>query len=196
VDPNACPSRCEGCASSESSSSRHDPPPGDQGRGRRNLSAGVEKHFTDYAELLPDGQVFVGPTGVTPARPNFSPIRTRALTKPGLTGIHVHDLRHTGNHLAAISGASTRELMARMGHAALVYQHRTAARDRRLLTRSMRWCGRSIPRFRAVRGTLRARRLGSDRGSIPALVANVGVTRTCVVGADDGNRTRILSLGT
>lgn len=51
-----------------------------------------------------------------------------------MTGIHVHDLRHTGNHLAAISGASTRELMARMGHvsvdAALVYQHRTASRDR------------------------------------------------------------------
>jgi hypothetical protein len=36
--------------------------------------------------------------------------------------------------LAAISGASTRELRGRMGHvsvnAALVYQHRTASRDR------------------------------------------------------------------
>lgn len=94
----------------------------------------VEKHFIDYAELLPDGQVFVGPWGGTPARPNFSPIWARALTKAGLTGIHVHELRHTGNHLAAISGASTRELMGRMGHvsvdAALVYQHRTESRDR------------------------------------------------------------------
>ncbi|HEY5786253.1 MAG TPA: site-specific integrase [Microlunatus sp.] len=94
----------------------------------------LERHFADYAELLPDGRVFVGLYGVTPARPNFSPIWARALKKAGLSGIHVHDLRHTGNHFAAISGASTRELMGRMGHvsvnAALVYQHRTAVRDR------------------------------------------------------------------
>ena len=94
----------------------------------------LEQHFLDYSEQRQDGRVFVGPTGVTPARPNFSPIWTRALAKAGLSGIHVHDLRHTGNHLAAISGASTRELMGRMGHvsvnAALVYQHRTASRDR------------------------------------------------------------------
>jgi len=45
----------------------------------------------------------------------------------------MHDLRHTGNTWAAASGASTRELMARMGHAtpdaALRYQHATADRD-------------------------------------------------------------------
>lgn len=44
-----------------------------------------------------------------------------------------HDLRHTGNTLAAASGASTRELMHRMGHAsmraALIYQHATSERD-------------------------------------------------------------------
>lgn len=31
-------------------------------------------------------------------------------------GFHFHDLRHTGNQLAANSGATTRELMHRMGH--------------------------------------------------------------------------------
>jgi hypothetical protein len=50
------------------------------------------------------------------------------------TELHFHDPRHTGNHFAAISGASTRELMGRMGHAsmrgALIYQHRTSERDR------------------------------------------------------------------
>jgi hypothetical protein len=39
-----------------------------------------------------------------------------------------------GNHFAAMSGASLRELMGRMGHvrmdAALIYQHRTLDRDR------------------------------------------------------------------
>jgi hypothetical protein len=45
-----------------------------------------------------------------------------------------HDLRHTGNTLAASTGASLRELMAQMGHAstraALIYQHPTDERDR------------------------------------------------------------------
>jgi integrase len=50
--------------------------------------------------------------------------------------IPLHDLRHTGNNLAAASGASTRELMHRMGHgtmrAALIYQHATGERDREI----------------------------------------------------------------
>jgi integrase len=34
-------------------------------------------------------------------------------------GFRFHDVRHTGNTLAASSGASTRELMHRMGHASM-----------------------------------------------------------------------------
>jgi len=52
----------------------------------------------------------------------------------GKVGLHFHDLRHTGNTLAAQSGASTRDLMARMGHdsmnAAIIYQHATRQADR------------------------------------------------------------------
>ena len=33
-----------------------------------------------------------------------------------MPGLHVHDLRHTGNQFAANSGAGLRDLMARMGH--------------------------------------------------------------------------------
>jgi integrase len=48
-------------------------------------------------------------------------------------GFHFHDLRHTGNKLAVAAGASTRELMYRMGQsgvrAALIYQHATNDRD-------------------------------------------------------------------
>jgi integrase len=44
----------------------------------------------------------------------------------GAEGLHLHDLRHTGNAFAAASGASLRDLMARMGHdserAAIIYQ--------------------------------------------------------------------------
>ena len=52
----------------------------------------------------------------------------------GFKGLHFHDLRHTGNMLAAGSKVTTRDLMARMGHdsmtAALIYQHRSAEADR------------------------------------------------------------------
>ena len=51
-------------------------------------------------------------------------------------GFHFHDLRHTGNNLAAASGVSTRELMYRMGHgsmrAVLIYQHATSQRNREI----------------------------------------------------------------
>ena len=51
----------------------------------------------------------------------------------GVPGLHLHDLRHAGNTLAAQSGASLRDLMTRMGHdspaAALIYQHSSRASD-------------------------------------------------------------------
>jgi hypothetical protein len=57
----------------------------------------------------------------------------RASTSAGLAGVHVHDLRHARNHIAAGTGAGLRESMGRMGYsttrAALIYQHRTAERD-------------------------------------------------------------------
>ena len=47
--------------------------------------------------------------------------------------LRFHDLRHTAATLAVAAGASTRELMVRMGHsssaAALRYQHVMAGRD-------------------------------------------------------------------
>jgi len=49
---------------------------------------------------------------------------------------HVHDLRHTGNTLAAEAGASLGELMNRMGHsstrAARIYLHAREERERQL----------------------------------------------------------------
>lgn len=49
------------------------------------------------------------------------------------SGLHFHDLRHTGNAWAATSGAGLRDLMARMGHdnerAAIIYQHQARGAD-------------------------------------------------------------------
>ena len=51
----------------------------------------------------------------------------------GVEHLHLHDLRHLAGTLAATTGAGTKELMYRLGHAspqaALRYQHATKARD-------------------------------------------------------------------
>ncbi|MFB7397494.1 tyrosine-type recombinase/integrase [Streptomyces sp. NPDC056191] len=70
-------------------------------------------------------------------RSNFRDDWTAARATAGVSGdVHFHDLRHTGNTLASSAGASTRELMTRMGHstsrAALIYQHMTSDRDQHI----------------------------------------------------------------
>ncbi|MDF3140271.1 MULTISPECIES: tyrosine-type recombinase/integrase [unclassified Streptomyces] len=76
----------------------------------------------------------VGAKGATPRRNHFNRPWRKPCEDAGIKGLHFHDLRHTGNTLAASTGASTRELMSRMGHstarAGLIYQHAGADRDR------------------------------------------------------------------
>jgi integrase len=54
----------------------------------------------------------------------------------GRSDLRFHDLRHTGATLAAATGATLAELMARLGHstpgAALRYQHAAAERDQEI----------------------------------------------------------------
>ncbi|MGX5182582.1 tyrosine-type recombinase/integrase [Streptomyces avermitilis] len=98
------------------------------------IVADVRDHLERHAEHGADGRVFVGAKGATPRRNHFNRLWRRACEDAGIKGLHFHDLRHTGNTLAASTGASTRELMSRMGHsaarAALIYQHASADRDR------------------------------------------------------------------
>jgi integrase len=60
----------------------------------------------------------------------------RARRSVGLPALHFHDLRHVAGTLAAATGAGTKEIMRRLGHAtqdaALRYQHATDERDREL----------------------------------------------------------------
>jgi RimJ/RimL family protein N-acetyltransferase len=107
--------------------------------GKRGLSFPAElvpelrNHLDRYAERGRHGLVFVGPKGGKLRRSNFSKIWSKAAASAGVPGAHFHDLRDTGGTLAATEGATTRELMARLGHssprAALIYQHATKQRD-------------------------------------------------------------------
>ncbi|MEU0184194.1 site-specific integrase [Streptomyces sp. NPDC006207] len=98
-----------------------------------SLTVELAAHLAEYAEPGRTGRVFVGPRGGVLRRNNFRRIWLRAIGTAGLGDVHFHDLRHTGNTLAATGGASTRELMHRMGHssvrAALIYQHLVNGRD-------------------------------------------------------------------
>ncbi|WP_163512679.1 tyrosine-type recombinase/integrase [Fodinicola acaciae] len=102
------------------------------------IKAVLKHHLDEYADPASDGFVFIGPRGGRLQRHNFRRIWRKAVedSKIRHQDVHFHDLRHTGNDLAAKAGASTKELMARMGHAsmraAIIYQHSSRERDREI----------------------------------------------------------------
>ncbi len=101
------------------------------------IAADLRWHLKCFAQDEDDALVFTSPTGTPLRHSNFyRRVWLKALEKVGLTGIHFHDLRHTGNMLTADAGANLRELMARMGHAstraAMIYLHSTDERQRTL----------------------------------------------------------------
>jgi integrase len=90
-------------------------------------------HLDRYVGPDDDALVFIGAKGARLRRANWSTMWREATRAVGVEGLRLHDLRHTCNTLTAATGASTRELMHRMGHAsaqaALRYQHATRERD-------------------------------------------------------------------
>jgi integrase len=95
--------------------------------GRRTVAVPAVPHA---GALLSAGQ-----HGAPLDRTNFRQrVWLPAIEAAGVGQLRLHDLRHTAATLAAATGASTKELMARMGHAssraALIYQHATEDRDR------------------------------------------------------------------
>ena len=106
----------------------------------RDLIAQHLQLFTGSDEA---NEVFVGTLGQPVRRATVYTAWHRALEKAELDKakpeFRFHDLRHTGGTLAAGAGASTRELMARLGHASaaasLRYQHATAGRDESIAER-------------------------------------------------------------
>ena len=97
----------------------------------------LRDHIAQYAQPEPDGLIFTSPGGKPLRQSTFRRrVWAPALASVGLSGVHFHDLRHTGNTLSADAGANVRELMDRMGHsstrAAMVYLHSTGDRQRKI----------------------------------------------------------------
>ncbi len=102
----------------------------------REIVPELADHLERFAAPGPAGLVFIGPKGGRLRRSNFRKFWHRAREAVGLPELHFHDLRHTGNTMAAAQGASLKELMERMGHssprAALIYLHATRDRDKKI----------------------------------------------------------------
>ena len=96
----------------------------------------IREQLDDHATEGPRGHLF--PRKTDPAQPvaysTFSQNFRDAAKGAGVEDVRPHDLRHTGATLAAGTGATVRELMARLGHTspavAMRYQHAVRERDR------------------------------------------------------------------
>lgn len=93
----------------------------------------LEEHLATWTAAQPNSPVFVGERGGPLGTVSLQTCFDEARRATGLTQFTLHDLRHAGGTMAAWTGATTKELMARLGHsthdAALRYQHAAQARD-------------------------------------------------------------------
>ncbi|MEU5390202.1 tyrosine-type recombinase/integrase [Streptomyces tibetensis] len=97
----------------------------------------LRRHLQWFAEKERDGLIFVGEKGAPFRRSSFGRKWRRARAKVGMPGhFRFYDLRHTGNTLAADTGAKLKDLMVRAGQsserAQLIYQHSTAKHQQKL----------------------------------------------------------------
>jgi len=116
------------------------PGPPKSSAGRRTVNvptpvlAALDAHLAAFVAADPEALLFTGERSAPVRRRHFTYVWQRAVADVGLpAGTHFHDLRHLAGTLAATTGATPRELMARLGHgsmrAAMIYQHAAADRD-------------------------------------------------------------------
>lgn len=112
--------------------------------GQRTLSLpavaleALERHLASHGQPGRDGVLFTGPRGEPITRAVLSrEWQAARAAAEAPAGLRIHDLRHHAATLTArMPGITTKELMARIGHAsaraALIYQHATAERDQEI----------------------------------------------------------------
>ncbi|SOD72956.1 site-specific recombinase XerD [Jatrophihabitans sp. GAS493] len=154
-------------------------------------------HLAAYSDPESEALVFTRVSGRPIRRSGLNKVLgwEAAVAAVGVPHLHFHDLRHTGNTLAAgTPGTSTRDLMERMGHdsmrAALIYQHATRDADRRI-------ADGLDGQIRAVSQIDIAHSLHEENVSNLDDHRRDGSTpgeSGLLAGAGDGNRTRTISL--
>jgi integrase len=104
------------------------------------LVAELERHLSEFVRPDPEGLVFPSERGTPLRQSNF---RNRhwypAVKAAGAGKVRFHDLRHLAGTLATVSGATIREVQARLGHASPAaadrYQHVLESRDAEIADR-------------------------------------------------------------
>lgn len=98
-----------------------------------HLLPALKAHLADNITGGREGLLFPGKDGEHLAQSSLAWHFNHAREAAGRPDLRWHDLRHTGAVLAASTGATLAELMARLGHstpgAALRYQHAAQGRD-------------------------------------------------------------------
>ena len=108
-----------------------------------NLKKALKHHLEEHALDGPNGLLFPNAARTGHLHINtLSKTFHKARVVAGRPELRFHDLRHGSATMAAQTGATLAELMARLGHstpkAALVYQHVAAGRDRQIAERMAR----------------------------------------------------------
>jgi integrase len=96
----------------------------------------IEDHLTKHVDKKRDSLLFPNELGEHLQPSTLMRHWYKARAAAGRDDLRWHDLRHSGAVLAAATGASIAELMARLGHstpaAAMRYQHAARGRDREI----------------------------------------------------------------
>ncbi|HUO38762.1 MAG TPA: site-specific integrase [Mycobacterium sp.] len=96
----------------------------------------IEDHLANYVGAERDSLLFAADNGGHLQPSTLYRHWYRARAQAGRPDLRFHDLRHSGAVLAAATGATLAELMARLGHstpqAAMRYQHAAKGRDREI----------------------------------------------------------------
>lgn len=96
----------------------------------------IEAHLAEHVGKHRDALLFPAANGKHLQPATLARHWYKARKQAGRDDLRWHDLRHSGAVLAAATGASLAELMARLGHstpgAAMRYQHAVAGRDREI----------------------------------------------------------------
>ncbi len=164
----------------------------------KEVTAALVHHLETYGSKGPDSLVFTGPLSEGLRRATFCKEWHLATAAAKAPGVHLHDLRHAAGTLAAQQGATIRELMARLGHAspqtAQRYQHAAERRDSVIAAalNEVLLHANAMEQER-VRGEV-SHDWAMDPLHGVIVLPTIPLTSS-FSRASDGNRTRVLSLG-
>lgn len=99
-----------------------------------HILGALSRHLADHVAPGRNALLFTARDGSSHLQPSvFQGAWRKARASAGREDLRVHDLRHTGATMAAMTGATLAELQQRLGHssvnAALRYQHAAKGRD-------------------------------------------------------------------